>query len=73
MDALLNVSGLNKHFGGLHAIKNIDFELQQGEMRAVIGPNGSGKSTFFNLLSSIYPVDSGTITFDGHDGGVAVA
>ncbi len=67
MDALLNVSGLNKHFGGLHAIKNIDFELQQGEMRAVIGPNGSGKSTFFNLLSSIYPVDSGTITFDGHD------
>ena len=35
MDALLNVSGLNKHFGGLHAVKNIDFELQQGEMRAV--------------------------------------
>ena len=69
MDALLNVSGLNKHFGGLHAIKNIDFELQQGEMRAVIGPNGSGKSTFFNLLSSIYPVESGTITFDGHDTG----
>ncbi len=67
MATLLNVTGLNKHFGGLHAIRNVDFELADGEMRAVIGPNGSGKSTFFNLLSGIYPVDSGNVIFDGHD------
>ncbi len=67
MDTLLKVTGLNKHFGGLHAIKNVDFELEEGEMRAVIGPNGSGKSTFFNLLSGIYPVDTGTVVFDGYD------
>ena len=67
MNTLLKVTGLNKRFGGLHAIRNVDFELEDGEMRAVIGPNGSGKSTFFNLLSGIYPVDAGTVVFDGHD------
>ena len=67
MSVLLQTTGLNKNFGGLHAIKDIDFELEQGEMRAVIGPNGSGKSTFFNLLSGVYPVSSGKIRFDGHD------
>jgi branched-chain amino acid transport system ATP-binding protein len=64
---LLEIKGLCKDFGGLHAISNLDFQLRQGEMRGLIGPNGSGKSTFFNLISSVYPPTSGSIVFDGHD------
>jgi branched-chain amino acid transport system ATP-binding protein len=64
---LLETKGLHKDFGGLHAISNLDFQLRQGEMRGLIGPNGSGKSTFFNLVSSIYPPTSGSITFGGRD------
>lgn len=67
MSALLEVVKLNKRFGGLNAIDNVDFELQEGEIRGLIGPNGSGKSTFFNLLSGVYQADSGKVVFDGSD------
>ncbi|MDE0530905.1 MAG: ABC transporter ATP-binding protein [Albidovulum sp.] len=64
---MLEVKGLNKSFGGLHAIRDVDFSLPEGEIRGLIGPNGSGKSTFFNLLSGVYPVDSGTVEVNGKD------
>ncbi len=64
---LLETKGLCKNFGGLQAISDLDFQLRQGEMRGLIGPNGSGKSTFFNLISSIYPPDAGSIFFSGRD------
>lgn len=64
---LLETKGLCKNFGGLQAISDLDFRLRQGEMRGLIGPNGSGKSTFFNLISSIYPPDFGSIIFSGQD------
>lgn len=64
---LLSVSGLSKSFGGLKAISEVDFEVDDGEIRGLIGPNGSGKSTFFNLLSGVYRADAGTIYFDGND------
>lgn len=67
MSAILQVQGLCKSFGGLKAVDNIDFEVDDGEIRGLIGPNGSGKSTLFNLLSGVYRIDSGSVNFDGRD------
>lgn len=63
---LLEVKGLTKTFGGLTAINNVDFSMEKGQIVSVIGPNGAGKTTFFNMISGYYPVDSGSIKFDGH-------
>lgn len=64
---LLKTLGLSKHFGGLHAVENVDFELVPGEIHALIGPNGAGKTTFVSLLSGRLPATSGHIEFDGKD------
>ena len=64
---LLDVKGLTKTFGGLTAINHVDFSMEEHQIVSVIGPNGAGKTTFFNMISGYYPVDSGTITFDGHN------
>ncbi|MBW2604007.1 MAG: ABC transporter ATP-binding protein [Deltaproteobacteria bacterium] len=64
---ILEVSGLNKSFGGLHAVRNFDFELFEGNKSAIIGPNGAGKTTLFNLLTGYHRADSGKILFDGRD------
>jgi branched-chain amino acid transport system ATP-binding protein len=64
---ILDVTNLNKHFGGLHATKNVNFSLFRGEKSAIIGPNGAGKTTFFNLLTGYHRVESGRILFDGVD------
>lgn len=65
--AYLDVKGLTKCFGGLVAINKVDFQLDDKQIVSVIGPNGAGKTTFFNMISGLYPVDSGTIVFDGHN------
>ncbi len=67
MTRLLEVTGLNKSFGGVHVARNIDFALDAGAMHCLIGPNGAGKSSFFRLLLGEHAPDSGRITFDGHD------
>ena len=64
---ILEVTGLNKHFGGLHAVKDFDIELFEGDRSAIIGPNGAGKTTLFNLLTGYHRVDSGRIIFDKAD------
>ncbi len=64
---LLEVRGLTKTFGGLTAINSVDFSMEKNQIVSVIGPNGAGKTTFFNMISGYYPVDSGTIRFDGHN------
>lgn len=64
---ILEVIGLNKSFGGLHAVKNFNFELFEGNRSAIIGPNGAGKTTLFNLLTGYHRADSGRILFDGKD------
>lgn len=64
---LLQVNGLNKHFGGLAAVQNMSFNIHRGEIVSLIGPNGAGKTTIFNLISGVYPPDSGTIFLDGDD------
>lgn len=64
---ILDVTNLNKHFGGLHTTKDVCFSLFPGEKSAIIGPNGAGKTTFFNLLTGYHRVESGRIIFDGVD------
>lgn len=64
---LLSTKGVTRHFGGLKAVENVDFELPQGQIRALIGPNGAGKTTFVSMLCGRIPVSSGTIHFQGQD------
>ena len=63
--SLLKVSGLGKSFGGLKAVDGIDFELNAGELLALIGPNGEGKSTTFNMVNGQLRADTGSIRLDG--------
>ncbi len=62
---LLIMRGIEKRFGGVHALKGVDFELQAGEVHAVLGENGAGKSTLMNVLSGVVAPDGGSITLDG--------
>ncbi|AXX98772.1 ABC transporter ATP-binding protein [Profundibacter amoris] len=64
---LLSTRDLCRHFGGLRAVRDVDFDLPQGEIRALIGPNGAGKTTFVSMLCGRIPASSGTITFQGQD------
>src|SRR5215471_2592422 len=63
---VLEVSGVSKHFGGVRAVSDASLKLYAGEIHALIGPNGAGKTTLFNLVSSLYRPDAGTIQLDGH-------
>ncbi len=61
MSQILSVQGLTKQFGGLTAVKEVTFGLDQGEILSVIGPNGAGKTTLFNMLTGIYIPTSGMV------------
>ncbi|MGH2786047.1 MAG: ABC transporter ATP-binding protein [Actinomycetota bacterium] len=63
--ALLEVRGLTKHFGGLHALKNINLSVEEGQIKGLIGPNGAGKTTFFNVVTGVYLPTEGDVVFDG--------
>ncbi|AOB25083.1 MULTISPECIES: ABC transporter ATP-binding protein [Bordetella] len=69
MDAqvLLKVDGMTRRFGGLVAVKDLSFEVRQGEILGLIGPNGAGKSTTFNVVSGYYKPTSGRLAFKGRD------
>jgi len=58
---------VSKGFGGLQALKNVDFTVNDGEIVGLVGPNGSGKSTLLNLISGVYKPDLGKILFSGED------
>lgn len=62
---ILETRGLTKHFGGVHAVTSVDFEVKEGEFRALIGPNGAGKSTFFKMLTGEHIPTTGEIYFRG--------
>jgi branched-chain amino acid transport system ATP-binding protein len=66
-DALLQVRGLTKTFGGLIATNRVDLDVRPAETHAVIGPNGAGKTTLIAQLGGELPPDEGTIRFDGRD------
>ncbi len=64
---VLEARGITKSFGGIIANRNIDFAVEQGELRGIIGPNGAGKSTFFKMLTCEMAPSSGRIIFHGRD------
>ncbi|UAL31848.1 amino acid ABC transporter ATP-binding protein [Nocardioides rotundus] len=61
------LSDVNKHFGSLHALKDIDLTVHRGEVVVVIGPSGSGKSTLCRTINRLEPIDDGSITIDGEE------
>lgn len=65
--ALLQIEGLDKHFGGLHAICDLSVSVDAGKITAFIGPNGAGKTTIFNLVTGAIRADLGKVTYSGHD------
>jgi len=62
---LLSLDGVYKHFGGLQVISDLSFVVNEDETVGLIGPNGAGKTTIFNLITSIYKIDRGSIQFKG--------
>ena len=61
MGSRLQVRNVNKAFGGIQALDNVDLDVRAGEILAVIGPNGSGKTTLFNVITGVLPADSGSV------------
>lgn len=64
---LLEVIMVTRHFGGLCALRDVDFYIDQGDLVALIGPNGAGKTTLFNVITGTFPPTFGTIRFEGKD------
>ncbi|MEP7082029.1 MAG: ABC transporter ATP-binding protein [Chloroflexota bacterium] len=62
---LLVADKVTKRFGGLTAVRDLDFVLDEGAIASVIGPNGAGKTTFFNCVAGFYQIDEGSLQFDG--------
>jgi branched-chain amino acid transport system ATP-binding protein len=64
---LLKCIGVSKEFGGLKALKKVDFTVNENEIAGLVGPNGSGKSTLLNVISGVYKPDSGKVLFMNED------
>jgi len=65
--ALLEVNDITVRFGGIVALNQLSFNIDEGEICGLIGPNGAGKTTMFNVVSRIYDPTEGTVTYDGRD------
>ena len=64
-DYILQMKGINKSFGGVQVLYDVDFSMHAGEVRALAGENGAGKSTLMKILGGIYDCDSGEVLIDG--------
>ncbi|EHY88409.1 ABC-type polar amino acid transport system, ATPase component [Saccharomonospora azurea NA-128] len=62
---MIKAAAVNKHFGDLHVLKDIDFEVPTGQVVVILGPSGSGKSTLCRAINRLEPIDSGEISIDG--------
>ncbi len=67
MSGILEVKGLTKRFGGLAAVDNVSFSVREGGISGLIGPNGAGKTTIFNLITGVYKVTEGSVSFAGSE------
>lgn len=65
MTAHLEISGLEKRFGGVTALDTVDMRVERGQLLGLIGPNGSGKTTLLNIVSGYYKADGGEISYQG--------
>jgi branched-chain amino acid transport system ATP-binding protein len=64
---VLELKGLCKSFGGLHAVRDVTLTIMRGDRKAIIGPNGAGKTTLFNVITGIYPASDGQVLLFGRD------
>ncbi len=64
---VLSVDAIHKRFGGIHAVRGVDFKVHDNSLHALIGPNGAGKTTAFNLISGLFTPDEGAVKLDGQD------
>jgi simple sugar transport system ATP-binding protein len=64
---LLEASGMEKRFPGVHALRGVNFTLRSGEVHSLMGENGAGKSTLIKCLTGVYGFDGGSVTFRGRD------
>lgn len=64
---ILQVQQVSKRFGGLQALSEVSFDLPEGQILGLIGPNGAGKTTLFNVVSGVYPPETGRVIFRGKD------
>ncbi len=67
MSHILDIRDVNKTFGGLHALAEINLQVEEGTIHAIIGPNGAGKSTLLNCCIGRLIPDTGTVTFNGQN------
>ena len=67
MAVMLDVKNINVYYGAIHAVKDISFQVNEGEIVTLIGANGAGKTTVFNLLTKVYQPTRGTVLLDGVD------
>ena len=67
MENILEINGLTKTFGGLTAVSDCSIKVKKGSITGIIGPNGSGKTTLFNSIVGTYPIDQGSIKFNGKE------
>src|SRR6478672_1599650 len=66
-DAIIEITNVNKSFGGVVANRNVSLSVPRGRITGLIGPNGSGKTTLFNSIVGYHPIDSGSIRFEGQE------
>ena len=67
----LELRGVTKSFGQVHALRGVDFEVRVGEVMALVGDNGAGKSTLIKCVAGIYSIDSGQVLYDGEPVSIA--
>src|SRR6516162_8935612 len=65
MPPLLQLTGISKSFGGVHALRGVSFELRAGEVHGLVGENGAGKSTLIKIITGAYQADGGTLEVQG--------
>ena len=67
MNAILDIKGLRKQFGGVAALAGVDLSIWEGEILGIVGPNGSGKTTLFNVVTGVYKPTEGSVSWRGRD------